>query len=54
MCTKVPYPNRWLATQAANKLHASGRREQGIHPCYTGHPGRWHVTSKKTKFLPVR
>ena len=49
MCTKIPYANRWLATQAVKKLRASGRREQAIHPCFTDHPGCWHVTSKKTK-----
>jgi hypothetical protein len=49
MCTKIPYANRWLAAQAVKKLHASGRGERAIHPCFTDHPGYWHVTSKKTK-----
>jgi len=49
MCPKIPYANRWLASQAATKLHASGRHERGVHPCFTDHPGRWHVTSKKAK-----
>lgn len=49
MCPKIPYANRWLASQAAKKLRASGRHERDVHPCFTDHPGRWHVTSKKAK-----
>lgn len=49
MCTKIPYPNRWIAARAVLKLRASGRSERAVHPCFTDHPGCWHVTSKKAK-----
>ena len=49
VCTKIPYATRWAAARAVQKLRASGRSERAIHPCFTDHPGRWHVTSKKPR-----
>ncbi len=49
MCTKVPYANRWLAQRALLTLRRSGRGVRSIHPCFSNHPGAWHVTSKKTR-----
>jgi hypothetical protein len=49
MCTKVPYANRWLARRALLKLRASGRAVRSINPCFTDHPGEWHITSKKPR-----
>jgi hypothetical protein len=49
VCTKIPYANRWLARRVLLKLLASGRPVQAIHPCFTDHPGAWHVTSKKPR-----
>jgi hypothetical protein len=47
MCTKIPYRNRWLARRALTTLKAQGRAVRSIHPCFTDHPGTWHVTSLK-------
>ena len=47
MCTKVPYANRWLARRALFTLRVSGRAVRSIHPCFSDHPGAWHVTSKR-------
>src|SRR3954470_9230731 len=47
--TKIPYPSRWLARRALLKLRASGREVRWIHPCFAGHPGSWHVTTKKPR-----
>jgi hypothetical protein len=49
MCTKIPYANRWLAKRALAKLRASGQKVRAIHPCFTDHPGEWHITSQKTR-----
>jgi hypothetical protein len=44
MCTKVPYHSRWLAQWMLVKLRSEGRVVRSIHPCFTDHPGAWHVT----------
>ena len=44
MCTKVPYASRWLARRMLVKLRARGHAVHSIHPCFTDHPGAWHVT----------
>lgn len=49
MCTKIPYANRWLAKRALAKLVAEGRPVRSIHPCFSGHPGAWHVTRSKRR-----
>lgn len=49
VCTKIPYANRWLAQRALFALRAAGRPVQAIHPCFTDHPGAWHVTRKKPR-----
>ena len=49
MCTKIPYANRWLAKRVLMQLRASGRTVRSIHPCFSDHPGAWHVTSKNTR-----
>ena len=49
MCTKVPYPNRWLERRVLMKLRAAGRPVQSIHPCFENHPGCWHITSHSSR-----
>ena len=49
MCTKIPYANRWLASAGREEAARIRTRERAIHPCFTDHPGYWHVTSKKAK-----
>lgn len=49
MCDKVPYANRWLARRALGYLRSIGRKVRSIHPCFDGHPGAWHTTSKKPR-----
>lgn len=49
MCTKIPYANRWLAHRALEKLQAQGRTVRSVHPCFTNHPGAWHVTHLRNK-----
>ncbi len=49
MCTKVPYANRWLARRALENLRSQGEAVRSIHPCFSGHPGCWHVTRQKQR-----
>lgn len=49
MCTKVPYPNRRLARRALLALRVSGRAVRSIHPCFSDHPGAWHVTRQRSR-----
>lgn len=49
MCTKIPYPNRWLARQALKKVRARGGAVRSIHPCFADHPGCWHLTRQRTR-----
>lgn len=47
MCTKIPYPNRWQAYRAVEKLREKGQQARSIHPCFENHKGHWHVTSMR-------
>ncbi len=49
MCTKVPYASRWHARRMLVKLRSQGQAVLSIHPCFTDHPGAWHVTSLPTR-----
>ncbi len=46
MCTKIPYSSRWMARRMLVHLRAQGRTVRSVHPCFTDHPGEWHVTSQ--------
>lgn len=50
MCEKVPYPSRWLAKLVQHALQRKGLGVRSVHPCYSDHPGAWHVTSARTKW----
>ena len=51
MCTKVPYPNRWLARRVAEEAatRQAERDPARSTPASRTTPAAWHVTSKKTE-----
>ncbi|MCU1525959.1 MAG: hypothetical protein JWO18_2853 [Microbacteriaceae bacterium] len=49
-CTKIKYPNRWVATHALQAIalknaHCESKYPVAIHPCELCHA--WHLTSQK-------